>query len=762
MLLTTSIEKFRDMKRILLLLVVIVAAVIVLPAQRPISLEAIWKEYQFFPRYIPGFNFRLDGKHYTQLKQNKIEEYDLTTGKWTKTILDIGKLEGQADFGGEIDEYSFGPKEDFVLLKVGTEAIYRHSTRAWFYLYDFRTKRLEKIFDEGKIRYATLSPDQEKVAFVYKNNMYIKVLKSGEITQITKDGEMNKIINGAVDWVYEEEFSFSVGFAWAPDGKHLAYYRFDESEVPEFTMMRYNNDMYPEYETFKYPKVGEKNAKVTVHIYDVVDKSTLQVATQMPKEHYIPRIKWTQDNSQLCVFRMNRHQNHLELLLADAETGKTKTLLEEKSKYYVDIHDHLTFLENGKQFIWTSEKDGYNHIYLYNMKGKEVAQLTNGKWDVTKFYGVDEKKEVVYYQAAEESPMERQVYTVNLEGKKKQKITKNAGWNDAKFSSTFDYYTLTYSTVNTPPTYTVFNAEGRKIRMIEDNHALEKAQDVYSVSEVEFFDFTTKDDVELNGWMIKPPSFNPKQKYPVFMYLYGGPGSQEVTDAWMGQNYWWFQMLAQQGFIVACVDNRGTGARGEEFKKMTYLQLGKYETEDQIEAAKYLGRLSYTDQNRIGIFGWSYGGYMSSLCLLKGNDVFKAAIAVAPVTNWKWYDSIYTERFMRTRDENKEGYEDNSPINFVDRLEGDYLLVHGVADDNVHFQHTAEMTRALIEANKQFDTYMYPNKNHGIYGGLTRLHLYTKMTNFINESLNSRPKKVKNKVRLQAPSVITDKSPKKY
>ncbi|MGB1217169.1 MAG: alpha/beta fold hydrolase, partial [Saprospiraceae bacterium] len=443
----------------------------------------------------------------------------------------------------------------------------------------------------------------------------------------------------------------------------------------------------------------------------------------------------TQNPNQLCVFKMNRWQNELELLLADAKTGETKTLLKEKNKYYVDIHDNLTFLENGKQFIWTSEMSGYNHVYLYGMNGKKIRQVTKGNWEVTNFYGIDEKKGKIYYQAAEDSPMERHVYSANLKGKKKKKLTPKKGTNNVQFSSTYAYFVNTHSTANSPASYSVFALGGKEVRNIVDNSRLKTSMKDYGVTPVEFFDFKTSEGVKLNGWMIKPANFDENKEYPVFMTEYGGPGSQKVVDSWDSFNYWWYQMLAQKGYIVACVDNRGTGGRGEEFKKMTYLQLGKYETIDQIEAAKWLGAKSYVDKDRIGIFGWSYGGYLSSLCILKGNDVFKSAIAVAPVTSWKWYDTVYTERYMRTLEENEVGYKENSPVYFADQLKGNYLLVHGIADDNVHFQHAAEMSAALVNANKQFDTYIYTNKNHGIYGGPTRLHLYTKMTNFLLEKL---------------------------
>lgn len=726
------------LKRLYILTFLFVSVSISLNAQQnnaKISVEDIWEKYEFVPRSVPGFNFQNDGKHYTRLEENKIKQYDFTTGQFVKDIFDASSVSGNSEFNGKMDDYTFSKDESKILIKTETESIYRRSTRANFYVWDKNNNTLTTVEKEGKQRYTSFSDDATKVAFVRGNNMYYKDLASGRITQITSDGKFNSIINGSADWVYEEEFSIAKAFEWSPDGRKIAFLRFDESEVKEFTMTLYNRDLYPEYETFKYPKVGEKNAIVSVHVFDIETGKTTKVQTGKEPDMYFPRIKWTLDANKLCVFKMNRHQNELELLLADATSGRTSVMLKEMNKYYIDITDDMTFLEDGKCFIWTSERDGFNHIYMYELDGKLKRQLTKGNFDVTSFYGVDEKRKTIYYQAAEESPLERQVYSMSFKGKKKKKITPAKGTNRTQWSSNFDYFVNTHSTLNSPATYTVYENSGKEIRVIEDNAAMKATQQNYGWNNFEFFNVPIEGGEKLNGWMLKPTDFDPNKKYPVFMYVYGGPGSQTVNDSWGGFNNWWYQMLAQNGYIVVSVDNRGTGARGQEFKKMTYLQLGKYETMDQISAAKYLGGQSYVDAERIGIFGWSYGGYMSSLCLFKGADVFKSAIAVAPVTNWKWYDTIYTERYMRTEKENESGYKDNSPVNFTDLMKGKYLLVHGVADDNVHFQNTAEMANALIRSNKQFDTYFYPNRNHGIYGGTTRLHLYNKMTDFIYENL---------------------------
>lgn len=708
-------------------------------AQEKIDVQKIWKDYTFSTRSVSGFNFMNDGRHYTRRSSNLIIKYDLTTGLAVDTLFDGARMTEDSGFSGLFSRYQFSQDENYLILESERESIYRRSSKAYFYIYDRNKDSIKAVKKDVKVMYASLSPDSKKLAYVYDNNLYCQFIEQGVSLQITSDGKMNEIINGNADWVYEEEFSMSKAFEWSADSEKIAYLRFDEREVPEFIMTNYKDELYPEYVKFKYPKVGAPNSKVSAHIHKLSTGETIKAEiVEEDEDIYLPRIKWTNDENTLFVYKLNRHQNHLEVLAVDALSGEYSTLIDEKNNYYIDITDDIRFLDDGEHFIWSSEKSGYNHLYLYNMQGQKVKALSSGEYDVTQFYGIDEQNGEIYYQAAETSPMQRQIYAVSLSSGKKRIVAGAEGSNNAQFSSTFDYYVNTHSTINTPPSYKVYDRKGNMVRMLEDNSNVNQLQKDYGTSPVEFFDFKTSENVQLNGYMIKPPNMDPAKTYPVFMYVYGGPGSQNVIDSWKGQNYWWFQMLAQNGFIVACVDNRGTGGRGEKFKKMTYMNLGHYETIDQIEAARYLGSLAYTDPGRIGIFGWSYGGYMSSLCLLKGNDVFKAAIAVAPVTNWKWYDTIYTERYMRTEEENPEGYKQNSPVYFADRLRGDYLLVHGMGDDNVHFQHTAEMANALIRANKQFETYYYPNRNHGIYGGVTREHLYTKMTSFLEQKLKRK------------------------
>ena len=700
--------------------------------KQAITLEEIWSDFAFSSAPFRAVRSMNDGLHYSKIDEengvDNINQYSYKTGLKVSTVVNGADLvpEGE-DKPISIVDYSFSADESKVIIASESQQIYRRSSMEKNYVFDIATKKFE-LLSEGMQGYATFSPNGSRVAFVRENNLFVKDLASGKERQITNSGEMNAVINGSTDWVYEEEFAFAKAFFWSPDGKRIAYYKFDERKVPEFSMDMYGG-LYPEQYRFKYPKAGEDNAKVNIKIYNVENGASIKLSLGMFE--YIPRIKWTSSPDKLAILRSNRHQNKIDLLVCDANTGKMTSLLTEKNDTYVDINDNLTFLADGEHFIWTSEKDGYNHIYLHNMSGDVVAQLTKGAWDVIEYLGFDEKSKLVYYISAEASPMQRNLYSVNLKGTKKLRMTPNAGWNSATFSKGFKYYINSHTSANTPAKITLHDSKGKLIRELENNERLRNKMASKNIKPAEFFDFTTSENVKLNGWMIKPPNFDPAKKYPVMMYVYGGPGAQTVKDSWGGTNYFWHQMLAQNGYIVVSVDNRGTGARGYEFKNCTYKQLGKYETRDQIEAAKWLQKQPYVDGGRIGIWGWSYGGFMSTLCITKGADVFNLAIAVAPVSNWRYYDSIYTERYMQTPQENASGYDDNSPINHVDKLKGKYMLVHGMADDNVHFQNAVDLSEALIRANKQFEYMAYPNRNHGIYGQNARLHLYTKMTDFI-------------------------------
>ena len=725
------------MKKILILL--LISTSVFAQSKKSFTLEDVFKKGTFSTKGMRGLSSMKDGNTYLSVETDEktkvryVAKNNYLDGKQNSILF----KETDLVYKGDTLPIStdFNDNETKVLIPVDEEAIYRRSSKANYFVYDLLSKKITEVSDKGKQLFATFSPDGNSVAFVRDNNLFVKNLLSGEEKQLTSDGKNNEVINGRSDWVYEEEFSFAQAFYWSPDGKKIAFYKFNEKEVPEFSMTMFDG-LYPTEYKYKYPKPGEKNAIVSVHVYDLAASSIKTVDIGTETDQYIPRIRWTQDANTLCVLRMNRHQNKVEYLLANASTGATKTLMTETDKYYVDIEkEQLTFLNNGKQFINVSEKDGYNHIYLYDLSGKQIAQITKGAWEVTDIYGIDQKNGLVYYQSSESSPLQRDVYVIGLNGKGKRKISTQAGTNTASFSSNFSYYILANSSAKTPTYVSLHTNKGAVIRVLEDNAKAKSKFAEYQLSTTEFFSLTTSEGVNLNGYMIKPADFDPNKKYPVFMYVYGGPGSQNVADSWSGSRNMWFNYLAQKGYIVACVDNRGTGARGAEFKKMTYQNLGHYETIDQIEAAKWFAKQSYVDGSRIGIWGWSYGGYMSSLCITKGADTFKMAIAVAPVTTWRYYDSIYTERYLRTPQENAKGYDENSPINFADKLKGKFLLIHGTADDNVHFQNSVMFSEALIQANKSFEQAYYPNKNHGIYGGNTTLQLYTKMTDFILNNL---------------------------
>ena len=704
---------------------------------KDITLAEIWSSGKFTPQYVVGIKPMKDGLHYSTLNDADdkiiIQKFQYEKTEKESDIFissDYNLPNGKAV---EFSDYVFSNDESKLLVPVESEPIYRYSTRSAYVVIDLKTKTASYL-STGKQQYAEFSPDGKRVGFVRDNNLFIKNLLTGEETTVTKDGEQNEVINGATDWVYEEEFTLSQAFFWSPDGKRLAFLRFDESKVKEFNMATYGT-LYPGEYTFKYPKAGEDNSSVTVHVYSLDDQKTVKMQTGDDKNLYFPRLKWTAKGEALCVTRLNRHQNHLELLLANPANGETRLLLEEKSDTYIDINDNLTFLADGKRFIWSSELGGFNQLYLYGMNGKRINAITSGNADVTAFYGLNEKSDEVFYQMAFPTPSDRSLYATKLGGKGQRALVDGSGHHSPEFSADFRYFILNSSTANEPYLFELYTGAGKRVRVLQSNDDLKSKLTEYRISPKEFFSFQNSTGVSLNGWMIKPPGFDPSKKYPVFMTVYGGPGHNTVENSWGGSGYFWYQLLAEKGYIVVSVDNRGTGNRGEAFKKMTYKQLGKLETEDQLDAARYLAGLPYVDGSRIGIQGWSYGGYMSSLCITKGADLFKMAIAVAPVTNWRFYDSIYTERFMQTPEENTSGYDDNSPINHVSRLKGKYLLIHGTADDNVHFQNSVEMVTALVKANKQFDVFYYPDKNHGIYGGNTRLHLYTLMTDYILKNL---------------------------
>lgn len=699
-----------------------------------LTLEEIWGG-AFRTKGMDALHSMRNGQQYTILnydsatKITTVDKYDYETLEKVETIVSSADLDAINHFSS----YTFSEDESKLILATEVEPIFRRSRLGKYYVYDIKSKQLDLI-SEWKIQEPTFSPDASKVAYVFENNIYIKDLQSGEVTQVTTDGVKNKIINGVTDWVYEEEFSFVRAFDWNKSGEYLAYIRFDETNVPEFSMDVYGETLYPTQHVFKYPKAGEENSKVSLHTYNLETSTTKTV--DLKDAYYIPRIQWTEDEDVLSIQAINRHQNDLKLYFHKID-GQTQMVLNETDDAYVDITDNLTFLADNS-FIWTSEKDGFNHIYHYDKNGKLVNQITSGPWEVTSYYGYDKNSNRVFYQSVENGSINRDVYSIRLNGEDKTRLSNETGTNRATFSADFSYFINAFSSATTPPKYTLNNSKNGKLikEIVNNNDLLEKLAN-YQLSPKEFSTIEVNGN-SLNMWMIKPADFDPNKEYPLFMSQYSGPGSQSVSNSWMGTNDYWYQMLAQNGYVIVCVDGRGTGFKGAEFKKVTYKELGKYEVEDQIAAARQLGQLPFIDHQRIGIWGWSYGGFMSTNCILKGNDVFSLAIAVAPVTSWRFYDTVYTERYMRTPQENASGYDDNSPLNYPELLKGDYLLVHGTADDNVHVQNAMRMASALIQANKQFDWAIYPDKNHGIYGGATRLQLYTKMTNFIYENLGNK------------------------
>lgn len=717
-----------------LAILMVLGCSVIAQQKKKISLDDVFKNNTFSQKSVQGINWMKDGQYYSTLHRGtagpKVVKVNVATGVESAILIDGGAL------GVNFSSYSFNADETKALIASEVEGIYRRSSKGVYHVVDLKTGTAQKLHNGEKIMYATLSPDNDKVAFVKENNIFIIELATDKLTQITEDGKWNHIINGAADWVYEEEFSMSKAFAWSPDGQKIAFIRFDESEVSEFNMQLWG-ELYPQDYRFKYPKAGEANAKVSIHFYDLASKKTVKADTGTETDIYLPRIYWTGEANILAFLRVNRLQNQIDLLYTDAQTGQSKEILEEKSNTYVDLNynDDLRFLGENKGFIRTSEQDGFKHIYHHDNTGKLIRQITSGNWEVTNLVGIDEKGKKIYFISTEASPLERNLYVVNLDGKGKKILTPEKGTYSINMSKDFKYYIANFSNSTTPLKVTLNESSGKLLKVLEENFELKGKLSTFAMSEREFFTFNTVEGTSLNGYMIKPVDFDPNKNYPVLMYVYGGPGSQNVINSWGGTRDFWHHHLAAEGYIVACVDNRGTGARGRDFKHSTYANLGKLETEDQIAGAKFLGSLPFIDKSRIGIWGWSYGGYMSSLALMKGNEVFKAAIAVAPVTTWRYYDTIYTERYLQTPQQNAAGYDDNSPITHVDKLKGNLLLIHGTGDDNVHYQNAVDLVDALIKADKQFETMYYPNRNHGISGGNTSWHLYSLMTDFIKRKL---------------------------
>jgi len=707
-------------------------------AKQNVTLEDVWQKYVFFPQSAGELRWMKDDNFYSELTDDAaLLKIAVTDEKKIDTLIQPNELKPIDKMSPiKASDYQFSADESKVLFLTESKNIYRWSKTHIVYVFDLKTRKLQLIHEGKMIGNPIFSLDANKLGFTFENNLYFSDLASESTPiQVTKDGEKNKIINGSTDWVYEEELELVRAFDWSADSKKLAYLRFDETEVPEYSMDTYNG-LYPKSVKFKYPKAGEKNAVVKGFVFDINAKTSLPVDLGKETDQYIPRLKWTPLSSQLAILRLNRIQNKLELLMVEGTTGNSKVVLTEESDTYIEVSDETwTFLKDGNSFLWTSEKDGYKHLYQYDITGKLIRQITKGNWEISKFHGLDEQNGILYYSGTEDSPLERYLYSIKIDGSDKKKLTTAIGMHDDELSKNFRYFIDHHSNSATPPVHSLFTTKGDLVRTFENNSNLLQKVQQYNISPKTFFQFTTGGGAKLNGWMIKPQDFKEKKKYPVIMFVYGGPGNQQVQNEWSAMDFFWYQTLTQQGYIVACIDNRGTGGRGAQFKKCTYKNLGKLETEDQIEGAKYLGSLKYVEKTRIGIWGWSFGGYMTSLCLTKGADYFKAGVAVAPVTNWRFYDSIYTERFLRTPQDNAKGYDDNSPINFTDKMKGKYLLIHGTADDNVHFQNSAEMVNALIKSNVQFQSFYYPNRNHGIYGGNSRMHIYKMMADFWKNNL---------------------------
>lgn len=706
---------------------------------KQITLEDIWSKGTFRIQGISSIRSMNDGEHYCVLTRSGIDQYSYQSGQKVKTVcsfVDPSINRKQAKPLPPIESYQFSSDESKILLSAAFEPIYRHSGVSSYYVYDRATGSMQCISLDGKQRLTTFSPDGKMVAFVRDNNLYTIDLVTMTEQQITRDGKFNHIINGTTDWVYEEEFGITQGFYWSPDSKKIAFFRFDESKVKQYNMQMWGG-LYPSDNVFKYPKAGEDNSKVDVLIYDLASQKTLQLNIGSENDQYIPRLQWTRDANTLAVMRMNRLQNKMEILLADATSGNLTTLYTEEDKAYVDVPDTWHFMADGKHMLITSEKDGYRHIYMYDLQGNLVKQITSGNYEVAQVKGINEKSGIIYFTAHYTSPINTDLMMANYKGRKIKttRLGDREGTYQANFSNGCKYYISIFSDANTPPVYTLHDARGKQISVLEDNSELLATMQQYGTGRKTFGSFATSNGTQLNYYTILPPDFDSTKSYPLFFFVYGGPGSQQVTNSYGYNDYYWFHMLAQKGYVVACFDGRGTGGRGSHFKKQTYKDLGNMECQDAIEAAKYFGAKPWIDASRIGIFGWSFGGYLSSLAILKGNDVFKSAIAVAPVTTWRYYDNIYTERFLQRPQDNPKGYDENSPLNFADRLQGNYLLVHGTGDDNVHFQNAIDMMSALQRAGKQFEMQVYPNKNHSIYGGNTRLHLYQLMTDFILRKL---------------------------
>ena len=696
---------------------------------------------------IYGIKPMLDGEHYTQISRDgkKIVKYSFKTGKEVGTVFDV---ETARDCTlKSFDDYIMSPDETKILIQTETKPIYRHSFTAVYYIFNVRNNTIEPLSDGGPQQVPLFSPDGNQIAFVRENNIYlVKLLFGNSESQVTKDGKYNEVLNGIPDWVYEEEFAFNRAFDFNPDGTMLAYIRFDESKVPMYSFPWYKGlkpsleeyRVYPGAYEYKYPMPGIDNSKVTVHTFDIKTKVTREMDLPLDPDGYIPRIQFTDDANVLAIMTLNRHQNRFDLYFANPRSTLCKLAVRDNAEQYIkeDAYGSMAFYPEN--FVMMSERDGYNHLYLYTAGGHLIKQITKGEFEVKNFLGWDTKSNTYYYTSNEGSPLRTAIYKIDSKGRK-TKLSSKEGSNRAIFSKNMKYYINTFSNINTPPVITINDNNGKTLTTLVDNQKLVQKVAGIQMPIKEFFTFKTSDGIELNGWMMKPANFDPSKKYPVIMHQYSGPGSQQVLDQWgigARRDGGIFEAyMADRGFISVCVDGRGTGGRGAAFEKCTYMNLGVKEARDQVETALYLGTLPYVDAKNIGIWGWSFGGYTTLMSMSEGTPVFKAGVAIAAPTDWRFYDTVYTERFMRTPNENMEGYEAASAMNRVDKLHGELLLIHGTADDNVHLRNASEYSEALVQADKQFDMHIYTNRNHGIRGGNTTKHLLTRVTNFFIEHL---------------------------
>ncbi|MBR6131887.1 MAG: S9 family peptidase [Bacteroidales bacterium] len=726
------------MKKLLLSFFMLAFAVIAFGQAKKITVEKIWDDFYFYPRGVAGYTAMPKSDCYTVVKRGGIERYSFATGELIDMLLsnaDLERLSGGTVNISKVSGYEFTADESKIVLAIDEESIWRRSTLAFYYVYDIAAKTLTLVADTNtKLHFAVLTEDGTKVLFARDCDLFYQELATGKITQITRDGKPNAILNGYADWVYEEELDMSRAASWSPDGTKIAFLRFDESRVKEYNFALYD-ELYPTDFKYKYPKAGEDNSLVDVYIYDVAAKSLTKVDLGDNSNCYFPRVYWMPNSQDAVILKLNRHQDRLDFIRYNTATRQQDIVYTDQNDKWLDVTDNYYFLSDNNSMIVTSERNGFNHIYKVTFGG-EIKQLTNGDWEVNEIQYVNEKKKLIYYLSNESGVLNRDLYVINFDGKKKQLLTKGDGWASTEFCPNGNYYRLQYSDLNTLPKYTINEKSGKELRVLNDNKHVKETMDKYGFVNREIIHFITEDGTELYGWMMKPANFDPNKRYPVMMNCYGGPGSQQVMNAYSSaQDLAFYQMLAQHGYISVCVDGRGTATRGDAFKKVIYQQMGKYEAIDQIAAANWLKKQPYVDGDRIGIWGWSFGGYLSALSLFRGDGAFKMAISVAPVTNWRYYDNIYTERFMRTPQENPDGYDLNSPTTYAKDLKGKYFLIHGTADDNVHFQNAMELVKALNEAGVEYDQFFFPNKNHFIMGGNTRTYLYNKLAKYILENL---------------------------